>query len=203
MSRGRLAVLLAVLAAVVAALAYGLQGPSPAPTSSPSLQPLIARAALEPCAGDLASRSGAHGLIPDVRLPCLDGSGSHDLLSTGTRTQPPTVVNVYGSWCGPCFDEMPLLRRLHMAAGSRLRLVGIDTEDDPRKALLFALDPKVKQTWPALRDDDGLVSRALGGGAPKTVFVDTAGKVVHVQRGFYSSYPALLADVRRYLGVSL
>jgi thiol-disulfide isomerase/thioredoxin len=202
MSRARVALLLAVLTAAAGALAYGLLVRSPAThRADPSLQPLVVRAALEPCTGEVASRAGAAGVLPVLRLPCLDGTGPRDLLWTGARTQPPTIVNVYGSWCGPCATEMPLLRQLHRAAGSKLRLVGVDTEDGRRNGLLFAID--LGQRWSALFDDDGLVSRALGGGAPKTVFISTAGKVVHVQRGSYSSYPALVRDVRRYLGVAL
>lgn len=204
MTRNRLALLLAVLTAAGAALVYGLLSQPPTvEKASPSLRPLIQKAALQPCFGEVASRSGAKGLLPDLRLKCLDDDGSRDLLFSEARIQTPTMVNVYGSWCGPCFDEMHLLRELHDAAGSRLRILGIDTEDDHRDALLFALDPKVGQTWPALRDDDGHVLRALGGGPPQTVFVSTTGQVVHVQRGPYSSYVALIRDVRRYLGVSL
>lgn len=204
MNRTRLALLLAVVAAAGAALAYGLMSKAPVvEKASPSLRPLIQKAALEPCFGEVASRSGAKGLIPDLRLACLDGDGSRELLWTGTRRQPPTIVNVYGSWCTPCFTEMPYLRRVHEAAGTRVRILGIDTEDDHRQALLFALDPHVKQTWPALRDDDGLVSRSLGGGAPKTVFIDSSGTVVHVERRAYEKYEQLRRDVRSYLGVTL
>lgn len=202
MNRARVALLAAVLAAAAAALGYGLlSGGHVAAPPSPSLRPLIVRAALEPCVGELASTAGAKGVLPQLRLPCLGDGGSRDLLWTGARIQPPTLVNVYGSWCGPCATEMPLLRQLHQAAGSRLRLVGIDTEDDHRLALHFAID--LRQHWPALRDDDGLVSRALGGGAPKTVFVNSAGVVVHVERGSYSTFAALRGDVRRYLGVQV
>lgn len=201
MTRARVALLLAVLAALGAALAYGLLRSPAARQAAPSLQPLIARAALEPCVGEVASVTGAKGQLPVLRLPCLDGDGSRDLLWTGTRTQVPTLVNIYGSWCQPCAAEMPLLRQLHTSAGARLRLVGIDTEDEHRSALLFAVD--LRQHWPALRDDDGRVSRSLGGGAPKSVFVDAAGQVVHVQRGAYPSFAALKLDVRRYLGIAL
>lgn len=200
MTRPRIALALVLVLAAVA-LAYGLTR-SPVPEqAAPSLQPLIARAALEPCFGEVASRAGAKGLIPDLQLPCLDGDGNRELLWTGTRTQTPTLVNVYGSWCAPCAVEMPHLRRLHDAAGSRLRVLGIDTEDDHRNGLLFAID--LKQRWPALRDDDGRVSRALGGGAPKMIYIDATGTVVQVKRGYYKTYAELQADVRRYLGLQL
>ncbi|MCW2543523.1 MAG: Thiol-disulfide isomerase-like thioredoxin [Frankiales bacterium] len=201
MSRTRLALLLAVLVAVAAALGVGLTRSQERPAAEPSLAPLIARAALEPCTGSLALRVPGRRELPDISLPCLDGTGTHPLLFTGPHSQLPTMVNVYGSWCQPCATEMPLLRQLHQLAGPRLRLVGVDTEDDPRMGLLFAID--LGQRWPALRDDDGLVSRSLGGGAPKTVFVDGSGAVVHVQRGTYQTLAALRADVGRYLGLAL
>jgi thiol-disulfide isomerase/thioredoxin len=202
MSRNRLVLLLVVLAALAASLGYGLTRPEQrAQPSPPNLKPLIARAALEPCTGPVARIVPGRRELPDIALPCLDGTGAQRLLFEGTRTQLPTMVNVYGSWCQPCATEMPLLRQLHQRAGARLRIVGVDTEDDPRDGLSFAID--LGQRWAALRDDDGLVSRSLGGGAPKTVFVDTAGDVVHVQRGTYRSFAALQADVRRYLGVAL
>jgi thiol-disulfide isomerase/thioredoxin len=201
MNRARAVLLVVVLVAVAGALAFRLTRPDAEPVASaPNLKPLIAQAALEPCIGGLAARTDK-SVLPDIVLPCLDGTGSKQVLFDGTRRQVPTVVNVYGSWCHPCVTEMPLLRQLHQRAGDKLRLVGIDTEDDQRTALHFAID--LGQRWPALRDDDGLVSRALGGGAPKTVFVDSAGTVVHVQRGTYSSFAALRADVQRYLGLTL
>ena len=44
---------------------------------------------------------------------------------------------------------------------------------------------------------------ALHSGVRPSFFVDSAGDVVHVQRGTYRSYAGLLADVRRYLGLAL
>lgn len=200
MTRSRVALLIVVLLAAGGALALGLNRSAPTP-AEPSLRPLVAKAALEACVGELAVRQPGRRELPDISLPCLDGTGTKALLFSGARLQAPTLVNVYGSWCGPCVDEMPVLRQLHLLAGPRLRLVGVDTEDDPRNGLSFAVD--LGQHWPALRDDDGLVSRSLGGGAPKTVFVDSRGRVVHVQRGSYRSLAVLKADVRHYLGLAL
>lgn len=191
MTRTRVAWLVLVVLALGLSLAYGLTRSDDAPKAL-DLGPLQQRAGLAPCP------SGVSADLPDLVLPCLGGGQSVPLRATGSGR--PTLVNVYGSWCGPCFEEMPVLAAVHRALGDRLDLVGVDTEDEPRKALQFAID--VEQTWPALVDDDGLVSRAYGGGAPKMLFVDASGKVVHVVRKAYATEAALRADVARYLGVS-
>ena len=189
---------LVVVAALVSAVGYRLVTTSADEPDAAELGPLVAAAARDPCFGPLV-RSNGGGSLPDITLPCLDGSGSHALVGPPARV--PTVVNVYASWCQPCAAEMPMLRELYDRAAGRVRLIGVDTSDDPRQALLFAKD--LKQRWPSLRDDDGLVNRAFGGGPPKTVLISADGQVVHVQRGAYTDLDALLADVRNRLGVTL
>lgn len=193
MTRPRLLGLLVVLLALAGAVLYGLRD-EPAKTAvAEDLRPLQAKAALAPCPRGLSAD------LPDLELPCLGGGPAVPLRGPGTGK--PTLVNVYGSWCGPCLEEMPTLRRLHQLAGKRLALVGVDTEDPAKRALQFAID--VGQTWPAVVDDDGLVSRHYGGGAPKMVFVDATGAVVHVERAAYRTLARLKADVLTYLGVRL
>jgi thiol-disulfide isomerase/thioredoxin len=112
----------------------------------------------------------------------------------------PALVNVYGSWCGPCRDEMPLLAAFRAKAGQKVALVGVDTEDDPRLALLFARD--MKQHWAAVRDDDGRFLRHYGPGPPLTLFLDASGAVRFVHRGAFTSLPQLEQAVRSTLGVA-
>lgn len=187
-----------VVVALVAAVGYRLTTTSADEPNAASLTPLVQAAALDPCFGPLVRTNGG-GSLPDITLPCLDGSGSHALVGPPARV--PTLVNVYASWCQPCAAEMPLLREFYDRAGGRVRMIGVDTADDPAQALLFARD--LKQRWPSLRDDDGLVNRAFGGGPPKTVLISAEGRVMHIQRGAYPSLEALLADVRTHLGVAV
>ena len=194
MSRSRLAVLLLVVAALVSSVAYGLRGGSGGSgPKSVDLTSYRARAALSACPQGISPQ------LPDLTLPCL--GGGPDVRLRGTPSGVPTLVNVYGSWCDPCQEEMPHLVAFARRAGSRVALVGVDTADDPRLALLFAKD--VGQTWPAVVDDDKAVLRRYASGPPVTLFVTGSGKVVHVAAGPYRSVAALQADVRTYLGVAL
>ena len=194
MTRARLAALFVVLAALAGALTYSLErGPTASRAAVVDLAPLRLQAALAPCPAGISPD------LPDLVLPCLGGGPPAPL--RGVPAGMPVLVNVYGSWCGPCQQEMPILKAFRDVAASRVGLVGIDSEDDRRQALHFAID--VGQHWPALADDDGVVLRTFGTGAPKMLFIDALGKVVHVERGGYKSLAQLRADTTRYLGVTV
>ena len=189
----RLLPLLLVVAAVAGALWYG-QRQDRTTTTTPrtvDLAPLRAAAALEPCP------TGVGPSLPSLTLPCLGGGAAVRL--DGPATGVPTLVNVYGSWCAPCQDEMPLLVAFHRKAGARVALLGVDTEDEQRAGLQFAKD--LGQRWPAVVDDDGTVLRRYASGPPVTLFVDRAGRVVFVRRGAFRSLAELEAAVAQHLGV--
>lgn len=192
MSRPRVLALAGVLLLLVGALVLrGQRSGGTAAAASPDLAPLRARAAL------LACPPGVGATLPDLELPCLGGGPGVRLRATPPGT--PTLVTVYGSWCGPCQEETPLLVTLAARAGRRIALLGVDTEDDPAEALHFAIDFRVH--WPSLVDDDGAVLRHFGSGPPVTLFVDAGGRVRSVQRGQFHSLAALEAAVLQHLGV--
>ena len=179
------------LLALLAATACGGGGDGGRTTGS-SLQPLREAAALDPCPRGI-------GDVPHLTLPCL-GGGPDVTLDSGPSGVP-TLVNVYGSWCGPCQKEMPLLAAFRERAGTKVALLGVDTEDEARLALLFAKD--VGQHWPAVQDDEGTFLRHYAPGPPATLFVDRAGKVVFVHRGAFTSLADLVRQVRTHLGVDV
>ena len=192
MNPSRWAVLGLVLAALGASLAYGLKG-SPAKAPDPALGQLQAQAALEPCPRSLGTA------FPDLSLRCL--GGGPDVRVKGTGTGRPTLVNVYGSWCGPCQKEMPVLRAFH-AAHPDVGLVGVDTEEQSDTlGLRFAL--AVQQHWPAVADDRRQVGAHFGTGVPLMLFVSAGGAVKHVESGGYTALADLERDVRSYLGAPL
>ncbi len=201
-SRRALALGLVLLAAVAAGLVrvVGDRPPHSVPAVSAAavapaahLEALRRAAALAPCPPGLGPD------LPDVSLPCLGGGPAVALSSRGSGVV--TLVNVYGSWCGPCADEMPLLASFSRRAGTRVRLVGVDDEDDPALALPFARD--LGQRWPAVVDDDKVVARRYGAGVPVTLFLTAAGRVVHVQHGAFTSLRQIVAAVALHLRVQV
>jgi cytochrome c biogenesis protein CcmG/thiol:disulfide interchange protein DsbE len=72
--------------------------------------------------------------VPEFSLPPIvegQGEGISDAdLATGVH-----VVNVWGSWCGPCRLEHPIL--MHLAEDQRFQVVGINWKDVPENAVRF------------------------------------------------------------------
>ncbi len=194
MNRSRLAGLLVVLVTLLGAVVYGSQGAKgTTATKAALLAPLRAAAALGPCP------IGIGPALPKLTLACLGGGPPVRL--DGAASGVPTLVNVYGSWCAPCQREMPILVAFSRQAKGRVALLGVDTEDEARLALLFARD--VGQTWPAVVDDDKVVLRRYASGPPVTLFVDARGTVAHVQVGPFAGVAQIAALAKTYLGVSV
>jgi hypothetical protein len=96
---------------------------------------------------------------------------------------------------------MPVLAAFARASAGRVALLGVDTEDEQRLALLFAQD--VGQTWNAVVDDDKAVLRRYAGGPPVTLFVDAAGAIKHVKVGAFADLAEVRALTARYLEVAV
>jgi cytochrome c biogenesis protein CcmG/thiol:disulfide interchange protein DsbE len=189
----------ALLVAVSCTGGGGGTGGTPSLPTGPSHDQLVARAALDPCPMSSAAPRVAGGL-PALTLPCL-GSGPRVQLA-GLRGTP-TVVNIWGSWCRPCQAEARYLAAVYDSLKPRVRFLGVDTEDDPDSALDFAphVDPPMR--YPSVVDDQKkvLLGLDLQSLVPSTVFVDSAGHVVHKAFQAYTSTTQLRADIARYLGV--
>ena len=107
----------------------------------------------------------------------LDGSMLSDTDLRGTVT----VLNVWGSWCGPCRAEAPELVRAAERLGPRAQFFGINVRDSPDAARAFerAFDIPYASVRP---DDSAAALLAFRGvltavAVPSTVVVDANGDV--------------------------
>jgi thiol-disulfide isomerase/thioredoxin len=180
---------------VLSLIALGLVLKSRGGTASghPDLGPLRRAAALAPCPAGLGPE------VPDVTLPCLGGGKAVAL--RGAAPGVPTLVNVWGSWCGPCVAEVPELVAFTAKAGGRVAVVGVDTEDDPRDALTFAAQHGMH--YPSVVDDDKHVLRTVAAGPPVTLFMDAAGHITYRKRGQFHSLAEIEQLVATHLGVTV
>ena len=135
-------------------------------------------------------------IVKGISLPCLDNKSK--VLYQSIKG--PVVVNVFGSWCEPCNQEIPHF--LELQALHKVAIIGIDVEERNMQAGRdFVL--KKKMTWPILFDATSVTRGIFGLGVPVTWFIDANGKVVYKQIGVITSTAQLKSEVTKYLKVKL
>ena len=116
---------------------------------------------------------------PDFEAGLLDEPGT---LSLRELRGKPVVLNFWASWCPPCYDEAPLLRRAHEEYGSRVAFVGVNIKDARADALRF--DREMNLRYPDVRDESLDIYDDYGlTGQPETFFIDDEGTVVEHVNG--------------------
>jgi thiol-disulfide isomerase/thioredoxin len=91
------------------------------------------------------------------------------------------VVNVWGSWCGPCRREAPELQEAaDRLAEDRVRFVGLNTRDQVEPARAFT--DRFGIEFPSILDPDGRLQLAFSdtlppAAIPSTLVLDRQGRV--------------------------
>lgn len=186
----------AVVALALAGLLSGC-GPSGAggnPTAGAA--PTSVHTVLQPCPQQPDRPATGASTLPKLSFHCL-GGGTLDL---GRAPGVPTVVNLWGSWCGPCREELPTMQQLAQAAGGKVQVVGVISKDGVPQAESFAEDAKV--TFPSAFDGQGSLMTKLGlHGLPYTYFLDADGDVTYTQVGSVGTVDQFEQLVADHLGV--
>nr|WP_222131476.1 TlpA disulfide reductase family protein [Pseudonocardia sp. C8] len=92
------------------------------------------------------------------------------------------VINIWGSWCGPCRSEAPELQAVADAARDDAVVLGIDVRDDRQAALDFATARGL--TYDSIYDFPGRTLARLDGYprnvVPSTIVLDRQARVAAV-----------------------
>jgi cytochrome c biogenesis protein CcmG/thiol:disulfide interchange protein DsbE len=105
----------------------------------------------------------------------------------------PALVDFFASWCEPCAEEAPTLRRLSASLGGRATVVAVDWDDAGGAARAFVR----RHGWrfPVLADTSGAAGENYGlVGLPTSFVLDPRGRIVATFRG-----PQSEATLRRAL----
>jgi thiol-disulfide isomerase/thioredoxin len=143
-----------------------------------------------------AIKTGQGQVKSKTLLSCLDSKSK--VILEGIRG--PVVINVFGSWCAPCQQEIPIFVSLY--ATKKVPIVGIDVEETNIQAgRNFVITKGI--TWPILYDATGATKSSFGPGVPVTWFLDARGYVVYRHVGLVTSQKQLNSEVSKYLGIKL
>ena len=94
----------------------------------------------------------------------------------------PALVDFFASWCDPCAEEAPTLRKLSRNLGDKATIVAVDWDDSGGAARAFVR--KHGWTFPVLADTTGTAGEKYGlVGLPTSFVIDAQGKIVATFRG--------------------
>ena len=126
----------------------------------------------------------------------MDGQSKIDL----TSIKGPAVVNFWGSWCGPCREEIPYFVDLANSLPEGLVLIGVDREEtSTESADKFIKDLGIN--YPQLVDPTGLSKSLVGLSVPVTIFIDENGEIVYQHVGAIKTADELRELVLKYFGI--
>ena len=137
----------------------------------------------------------------ELSLDCLDNSSQINFHSI----KGPIVVNVWGSWCEGCKEEMPYFIDLYASPifkSGEIKLLGVDVEESSKDAATRFIKA-YGMSWPHLVDSDGRSKGLFGLGVPVTWFIDERGEVVDKKIGAYLNKDELFTQVEKAFGVKL
>jgi len=129
-----------------------------------------------------------------ILLSCLDGKGKFIFQSI----RGPAILNVWGSWCFPCREEIPYL--VQIAKTKKVQIIGIDASEKSDAAGM-AFVKAHDMTWPQLSDIKNKTKGIFGLGVPVSRFIDVDGKVVYEKIGPFKSVDEIKKAAKEFLGI--
>jgi thiol-disulfide isomerase/thioredoxin len=161
--------LIAVLSVVVLAVACPGGGQGDVRRSAPAL---------------IAEGADGVELLPEDRfaLPTLSFDQFQSLLGDLADQGVPVLVNIWGSWCGPCRTEAPHLRDAAERFGRQVQFLGVDIKDLRSPARDFI--EEFRWPYPSLFDPQEQIKTGLGYlGQPDTVIYNATRQKVFEMSG--------------------
>jgi peroxiredoxin len=148
MSKNNALKLLALAAIVGGTIFFALQSRQPAPLE----------------AGDQA---------PDFTLPSLQ----QQPISLRSFRRSVVVLNFWATWCPPCVEETPSLKRFaDQMRGSGVTVIGVSVDEDAHALERFVSEAQL--TFPIARDPDQAVASRYGTFKfPETYIINAEGKI--------------------------
>ena len=136
-----------------------------------------------------------------VLMGCLDGSGEINF----HQLKGPLLINVWGSWCEGCKQEMPYFVELYQSPlfkSRQIQMLGVNVEEKSKEDAINYIQ-KSGMSWPNLEDTSGISKSIFGPGVPVTWFIDENGKNIETKIGAYTNKKQLFNQVEKAFGVKL
>ena len=118
---------------------------------------------------------------PRFTAPTLDRTSVVDLDDFSGKV---VLLDFWASWCAPCLKSLPKLEELRRElSGSDFRVVAVNLDEEPEKALLFLSKNPIG--YPSAMDPAGRIPERFElGTMPTSYLIDREGVIRYVHEGF-------------------
>ena len=115
---------------------------------------------------------------PDFTLRTLTGAPFKLYEQRGK----PVFLNFWGTWCGPCFAEMPDMEKLHQTIGDQILVVGVNTGESLSTVQGFVQNYRFTYTFILDAKGDVTIGYEIPT-IPFSIFIDAKGVIVRKLSG--------------------
>ncbi|MAO63833.1 MAG: hypothetical protein CL666_02415 [Balneola sp.] len=129
--------------------------------------------------------------LPDWKAATLEGNSTGKENLTGKYV----LLDFWGSWCGPCIEELPYLKQAYEDfKGTNFEIIGLayDSIESTKEAI-----SKYDIVWPQVMDDGEFSSLFRIQGYPFQILVDPEGTIVETGKSLRGE--RLEKTLRKYL----
>ena len=140
--------------------------------------------------------SSAQNELPDIRIKSLNGMDTSFKTICGYNTDTAMVISFWGTWCGPCIQELESISDQYIERQKEIpfKLIAISI-DDSRTA--NKVKPFVKgRGWPfeVYLDLNNDLKRALNINEVPHTLIIKKGKIIYQQSGYVSGNEEIIFD---------
>lgn len=117
---------------------------------------------------------------PELALKSSDGN----VVSLSSLRGKPVFLEFWATWCSPCVELMPDLKKLYAETESKgLRWISLDSDKESGTASKFLAGEHIP--WPNYHDEDGSLGKTYQReGIPLGVLIDAGGQVTFYESGY-------------------
>ena len=126
---------------------------------------------------------------PSYDLPVVTADGEIEETVNPAKTGKITIINFWGTWCGPCVAELPHLNEIAKEYADTVTVIAIHSVQDQRTLPKFLkenyADSPIIFSWEQSEDYNGEFCLMMGGGAfyPYTVVLNANGIITETRVG--------------------
>ncbi|MFC5279811.1 TlpA family protein disulfide reductase [Halorubrum rubrum] len=129
--------------------------------------------------------------VEPITLDTIEAPGSRDGEVTIPAPDRPTFIDFFGTYCDPCWDQMPALAEANDRTGDSVLFVSVTTEDIGglvSESRVVEMWEETGGDWLAAADRSAELAAKLDvGGYPTAVVLDSTGRIRWSDSGVHTA----------------